>query len=160
MSVEQTEQEDRNLPTSRKLARDTGEMQDLYRRALTASYTSNDSELPADECIEDIFAGGDGWGRKTNRVTFQAHLQRESDDDSVSPKRRASGHSRTSSHDHGRSADHRRKDSKPKKPTDKSRDGPNSSSSEEHKKLDQLRDRDVSEFDLREDLRSWQISSS
>lgn len=38
------------------------EVQDLYRRALAASWACQPGELPADECIEDIFSGGDGFG--------------------------------------------------------------------------------------------------
>lgn len=42
--------------------RDLYELQDMYRRALAASWACQPGELPADECIEDIFAGGDGFG--------------------------------------------------------------------------------------------------
>lgn len=33
----------------------------MYRRALAASWASQAGELPADQCVEEIFAGGDGW---------------------------------------------------------------------------------------------------
>lgn len=42
--------------------RDVYELQDMYRRALAASWACQPGELPADECIEDIFGGGDGFG--------------------------------------------------------------------------------------------------
>lgn len=42
-------------------SRDVFELQDMYRRALAASWASQPGELPADQCIEDIFAGGDGF---------------------------------------------------------------------------------------------------
>ncbi|KAJ4412957.1 hypothetical protein N0V82_008640 [Gnomoniopsis sp. IMI 355080] len=42
--------------------RDLYEVQDMYRRALAASWACQPGELPPDECIEDIFAGGDGFG--------------------------------------------------------------------------------------------------
>lgn len=48
--------------TSNGKLRDVYELQDMYRRALAASWACQPSELPADECIEDIFAGGDGFG--------------------------------------------------------------------------------------------------
>ncbi|KAK9454348.1 N-terminal C2 in EEIG1 and EHBP1 proteins-domain-containing protein [Dipodascopsis uninucleata] len=35
----------------------------LYRETLTASWLRQDGELPAEECIEDIFGGGDGWAK-------------------------------------------------------------------------------------------------
>lgn len=41
--------------------RDNAEVQDLYRRTLAASWSRQPAQLPADECIEDIFSGGDGW---------------------------------------------------------------------------------------------------
>ena len=48
-----------NLTSTNK---ETGEMQDMYRRTLAASWASQPGELKADDAIEDIFAGGDGWG--------------------------------------------------------------------------------------------------
>lgn len=33
----------------------------MYRRSLAASWVRQPGELPPDQCIEDIFAGGDGW---------------------------------------------------------------------------------------------------
>lgn len=43
-------------------SRDVYELQDMYRRALAASWACQPGELPADQCIEDIFSGGDGFG--------------------------------------------------------------------------------------------------
>jgi hypothetical protein len=42
-------------------SRDMFEVQDMYRRALAASWASQPGELPADRCIEDLFAGGEGF---------------------------------------------------------------------------------------------------
>ncbi|RDL41019.1 Uncharacterized protein BP5553_00998 [Venustampulla echinocandica] len=42
-------------------SRDHGELQDMYRRTLAASWSTQGNELRADQCIEDIFNGGDGW---------------------------------------------------------------------------------------------------
>lgn len=52
-----------DLPSLSATSRETGEMQDMYRRTLTAFWASQPGELKADECVEDIFAGGDGWGK-------------------------------------------------------------------------------------------------
>lgn len=35
----------------------------MYRRNLAASWAAQANELAADECIDDIFAGGDGWAK-------------------------------------------------------------------------------------------------
>ncbi|KAB5528854.1 N-terminal C2 in EEIG1 and EHBP1 proteins-domain-containing protein [Coniochaeta sp. 2T2.1] len=45
---------------------DLYEQQDVYRRALAASWASQPGEMPADECIEDIFSGGDGFRDDSN----------------------------------------------------------------------------------------------
>ncbi|KHJ34168.1 putative respiratory complex assembly protein rmp1 [Erysiphe necator] len=55
-----------HIPTSIR-SRDQGEMQDLYRQILAASGISKDGHPPADECIEDIFNGGDGWSHNINK---------------------------------------------------------------------------------------------
>ncbi|KAH7409366.1 N-terminal C2 in EEIG1 and EHBP1 proteins-domain-containing protein [Cadophora sp. MPI-SDFR-AT-0126] len=61
MAGEQAEQDDvGHMPTISK-SRDHGELQDMYRRALAASWAAHEDELPADQCLEDIFNGGDGW---------------------------------------------------------------------------------------------------
>ncbi|KAK3330465.1 N-terminal C2 in EEIG1 and EHBP1 proteins-domain-containing protein [Apodospora peruviana] len=49
------------LPSLSNKSRDVFELQDAYRRVLAASWTCQPGELPADQCIEDIFAGGDGF---------------------------------------------------------------------------------------------------
>ncbi|KAL7621177.1 hypothetical protein AAE478_008494 [Parahypoxylon ruwenzoriense] len=72
MTGEQIEAEDGSgsgsggsaLPNLNK-SRDASELQDMYRRALAASWACQPGELPADECIEDIFSGGDGWSDST-----------------------------------------------------------------------------------------------
>lgn len=48
-------------------SREAGELQDVYRRSLAAFWAAQAGELPADQCIEDIFAGGDGWRSKNSK---------------------------------------------------------------------------------------------
>lgn len=50
------------MPNLSSATKENGEMQDMYRRTLAAYWASQPGELKADECIEDIFGGGDGWG--------------------------------------------------------------------------------------------------
>lgn len=63
MAGEQGEPDDMgHLPMPQiSKSRDHSELQDMYRRALAASWASQPGELPADQCVEEIFAGGDGW---------------------------------------------------------------------------------------------------
>ena len=63
MTAEQGETDDLgHVPSMSKKTRELGKLQDMYRRTLAASWAAQAGELPADKCIEDIFAGGDGWG--------------------------------------------------------------------------------------------------
>lgn len=55
-----------SLPNLSTRNKELGEMQDMYRRTLAAFWASQPGELKADECIEDIFSGGDGWGSKVH----------------------------------------------------------------------------------------------
>ena len=54
-------------------------MQDIYRRTLAASWFRLPAELPADEAVEDIFAGGNGW--RTAHLINMAHTPTSTSDD-------------------------------------------------------------------------------
>ncbi|KAI5814751.1 N-terminal C2 in EEIG1 and EHBP1 proteins-domain-containing protein [Pyronema omphalodes] len=85
---EQRETDDsRNMHLQYTKSRETGATQDMYRRTLAASWQLIPGELNADECIEDIFAGGDGWsgssgGRRGKPKSVR--LSEASDSDSLS----------------------------------------------------------------------------
>ncbi|KFY88219.1 hypothetical protein V500_06501 [Pseudogymnoascus sp. VKM F-4518 (FW-2643)] len=55
--------------------KELAEMQDMYRQSLAASWLCGKGTLAADQCIEDIFNGGDGWGNKPTPVTLNPALQ-------------------------------------------------------------------------------------
>jgi hypothetical protein len=82
-----------SLPPALSKSRETSELQDMYRRALAASWACPHGELPADECIEDIFAGGDGFGtaahhRRAGHARPRTHLSAE---DTITARGSASG---------------------------------------------------------------------
>jgi hypothetical protein len=53
---------DIDTPTVNSKTREGGDdLKDLYRKTLAAQLTSQDGVPDADQVIEDIFAGGDGW---------------------------------------------------------------------------------------------------
>jgi hypothetical protein len=55
------------LPTLDNKSREADEqLRELYRRTLAAEWTCQPGEMSADRCIEDIFAGGDGWGSRVD----------------------------------------------------------------------------------------------
>ncbi|GJN67347.1 hypothetical protein PLICBS_001371 [Purpureocillium lilacinum] len=100
MGPEQAEDETGPLPSISK-GRDLSEVQDLYRRTLAASWSRQPSELPADECIEDIFSGGNGW--KTKRDHSAAPDSDVEDDlDGNHGTLRPSDFRRLALQDHGR----------------------------------------------------------
>lgn len=78
-----------DMPTISK-SRDHGELQDMYRRTLAASWAAHADELPADQCLEDIFNGGDGWKHHDTMST-----PRITRDDSGSQERKFRHHQRT-----------------------------------------------------------------
>ena len=51
------------MPYMSSKTRELGELQDVYRRTLAASWAAQAGELPADKTIENLFAGEDGWGK-------------------------------------------------------------------------------------------------
>ncbi|KAI4714665.1 hypothetical protein J4E89_000346 [Alternaria sp. Ai002NY15] len=76
MAGEQAELEDHGAaPSLTSKSREAGELQDMYRRTLAAYWSAQPGELKADECIEDIFAGGDGWGDREKPYSQQPRAQ-------------------------------------------------------------------------------------
>lgn len=173
MTAEQGDPDDLgHMPSMSKKTRELGKLQDMYRRTLAASWAAQAGELPADKCIEDIFAGGDGWGGQTqNSQTLQLRRSddstedRESDTDRRTVRRqdnRASSydshlgtkprHSPRSSNDHsiqvtqgvsGRASIEQQVHSNAGK----------------SKPWNVKRSNEINEFSAREDLRSWHIST-
>ncbi|KAH6888124.1 N-terminal C2 in EEIG1 and EHBP1 proteins-domain-containing protein [Thelonectria olida] len=66
--------------------RDAAELQDLYRHTLAASWCRQPNELPADECVEDIFNGGNGWKTKKPESIPPDTDEDEDDEDDLDPR--------------------------------------------------------------------------
>ena len=159
--------------------REIGELQDMYRRTLAASWAAQVGELPADECIENIFAGGDGWGKEGSNNHLQAPGAKKSEDSTgdagsegeikavhrhrrnsssfgnrPNPKQR--GHGRTNSkgnHSYAATSDISGRASIEQQVQSQS------SSAEENRRR-YRRAPEIDEIDAREDLRSWETSAS
>lgn len=58
---QQLQKKDLDILSIASRSRELGAKQDMYRCTLAASWQLQAGELNAEECIEDIFAGGDGW---------------------------------------------------------------------------------------------------
>ncbi|MCJ1398169.1 hypothetical protein MMC11_001366 [Xylographa trunciseda] len=178
MTSEQGELDDLGqMPSMSSKTREIGELQDMYRRTLAASWTCQLGELPADECVEDIFAGGDGWGKHGLVSSIQTPSSAKSTEDSTGDAESIGEigttdrhHRRTSSsfvrHSTEKHQGHSRSDSKPDKAngtTSRMDDSPNLNQRQSNitgkKRTGHRYLHEVDEFEAREDLRSWEISA-
>ena len=170
MTAEQADGDDgNNVPSMSSNARESGRLQDMYRRTLAASWLAQAGELPADKCIEDIFAGGDGWGTDQG-VSASSRLGGSTEEDeSDGDSRTVRGHKRHTSGTGSRGTikptRQERKSGKDEAPTTGAISGRGSiadhiQSGSDAKNHTHRRMHEVNEFTAREDLRSWQISSS
>ena len=149
--------------------RDHSDLQDMYRHALAASWASQIGELPADQCIEDIFAGGDGWKEKYTPTLSAPQTKVTPRSESVGrddASQQSSFHHRKSStassktqgtiRDGKRQA--HRKDSRD---TDMGDSAQTSESSSDQPERGRGRDMriapEVNEFDVRQDLVAWHL---
>ncbi|KAL1989355.1 hypothetical protein VTN96DRAFT_117 [Rasamsonia emersonii] len=165
MTSEHGDPDDLGRIPSVNTSRETGDLQDMYRRTLAASWTCRDGELPPDQLIEELFAGGSGWPATApnarsggdgdesisiasdpdSRTTVQGN--RLSPNPDKRPKSSSSDHSRTDSKGGedrlgGRgSLEHQMYDG-----------------NKERRWRNRRTNREVSEFDVRGDLRTWEIS--
>jgi hypothetical protein len=174
------------LPSISK-ARDAAEVQDMYRRALAASWLAQPGEHTADEVIENIFAGGDGWSLSSakKQTSLEDDSGNLSGDEAMGGTLRPSdlrrmqrlGHTRHQSGTsdkttrtvtiHERSSHGRRRSSV----KDDGLEGrgrseslaslaPTLGSSDRGRDLGLKRAREVNEYEAREDLVAWRLPGS
>ena len=122
----------------------------MYRRTLAAYWSAQPGELKADECIEDIFAGGDGWGDRE-----KPYLQQHRSQGMRFTAGDSSGSLSDSEPRHMRGSQ-LRKSHETLRPGDMIQ----TSSGVSQMKAEAARQRqglnyEVDELDVREDLRSW-----
>jgi hypothetical protein len=169
LSGEQRESDDAGaVPSLNVISRETGELQDMYRRSLAAYWSAQPGELKADECIEDIFAGGDGWGDKEKPYASTPNHHRTAKYSTADSSGSVSESEPLSRTVRGLSGSHR-KSQETIRPGDVGAGSPRGvhgrSSLEQqahHLKAEverkQLRQgHEVDEFEVREDLRSWRL---
>jgi hypothetical protein len=146
-------------------SRDHSELQDMYRRALAASWASQQGELPADQCVEEIFAGGDGWKLDAKLAPRITHNHRNTSGEGLDVHHRTQSGSSTKSantitgngsgrfgHKHSRSKDATGHASgSPTSPDETSSEG------SERGRTGFKKVNEVSEFDIRDDLMAWRL---
>lgn len=161
-----------HLPSLSTKSREAADMQDMYRRTLAASWTSRVGDLPADKLVEELFAGSACWNNEAHNSPNPSesdHSPFLGPDTAVRPSRSgkilspsferrpkstSSNHSRSSSKtpDTLLSLGHPQKGGSIEQQLHDSAKGRGSKGrSNEH---------ELSEFDVREDLRSWEIAAS
>ncbi|KAL1971134.1 hypothetical protein VTN77DRAFT_85 [Rasamsonia byssochlamydoides] len=165
MTSEHGDRDDLGRIPSVNTSRETGDLQDMYRRTLAASWTCRDGELPPDQLIEDLFAGGAGWADNTSNPRLDPS-GRDGYDESVSVN---DADSRTTLQGNrlfpnpdkrpkSLSSSHSRRDSKGGEDSLGRRGSLDYDSNKERPWRARRSNREVSEFDVREDLRTWEIS--
>jgi hypothetical protein len=161
-------------------SRDQGELQDMYRRALAASWAAAAGELPADQCVEDIFNGGDGWnssslkGSSAPRLGVSAHFEDDLNNehhDRHHHHRTASGSSTKSAHSQStvttkrtvprKGHGHKHKDSNETMGISPGLQSDSLSEViSERGRTGFRRAHEVDEFDVREDLVAWKLPNN
>ena len=167
MTTEQGDTDDGgNVPSMSSKARESGRLQDMYRRTLAASWAAQVGELRADKCIEDIFNGGDGWGGTDNTPTTPSPRigGGTTDDESDVDSRTTRGHKIGSvgSQETVKPLLRQRNSSKSENTTG-AVSGRSSIAQQVHSghsftRPAYRRANEIDEFSAREDLRSWEIS--
>ncbi|KAI9794528.1 MAG: hypothetical protein M1816_004415 [Peltula sp. TS41687] len=167
MSNEQTEQDDLgHINPMNFKPTENRELHDMYRRTLAASFAAQAGELPADECIESIFAGGDGW-RDINEINkFPTNSTNERDRRRTTPGVDSSPHTQQPGFFRPNKIDPnaRRRNFRSSDESHDSRTGVGVGGSldmSEHPDAKGGRSRcQVDEFEVRENLRSWRLPLS
>ncbi|RAL10001.1 uncharacterized protein BO97DRAFT_479662 [Aspergillus homomorphus CBS 101889] len=175
VSTEQGEHDDLGrLPSINSQSREVTDMQDMYRRTLAASWNSRADDLPADKLIEALFSGSISWADNQHS---QSENPTEHHSDRLSPysrtgARQASTENRLSpssfeKRPRSSSSNHFRNELKVSETAPRMdhtrKDGSIESQLHDNPKGKSWKSRNVdhelSEFDVREDLRSWEITS-
>ncbi|KIW95771.1 uncharacterized protein Z519_02835 [Cladophialophora bantiana CBS 173.52] len=174
-----------DIPSITSKTRELSEAQDIYRRTLAATWACQAGELPPDKLIENLFAGGDGRraqpsSSKANQQQQQQQQQqhtrlgsREENGSSssdeprrpVTPRQLLTPQMAAGGQGHGQG--HRRgssRDSPTLQTAATSAVSGRSSieqqvhaSPQDHRRRDRPDYHEFTEFDLRDDLRSWQV---
>lgn len=162
MRAESTDADDGSaMPSMSSKAQEIGKLQDLYRRNLAASWAAQAGEMPADKCIEDIFAGGDGWGEQGYQASLDPRRRRDSSEDSEGDRRTLRAHHQR----HSSGTTIKKTPNSPKKNSGlvpvsgrASIEQQIHSSNNAQRRKETGHDQ-IDEIDAREDLRSWEIRS-
>jgi hypothetical protein len=170
-----------DIPSITSKTRELSEAQDIYRRTLAATWACQAGEMAPDKLIEDLFAGGDG-GRPQSATKPHHHhphqrtISREENTTSSSSDENRRPTTPRSNFLTPQMAANGGSENRPIHRRGVSRDSPNlqggqlsavsgrssidqqmQASEHEHRRRERTDYQEYTEFDLRDDLRSWQI---
>ena len=155
--------DDGPVPSLSTTNREMGEMQDMYRRTLAAYLTSQPGEMRADECIEDLFSGGDGWGKHGRPAQINNNNDHSASGSGSTTPNPDGGSGGDTHHHHGIGGGASRPSKMAASSTGR---GPMGMLAGAHHRYGKYGAKvrmpkrgagEVDEFDVREDLRSWRI---
>ncbi|KAL4793571.1 mitochondrial inner-membrane-bound regulator-domain-containing protein [Aspergillus venezuelensis] len=170
VASEQAEADDSGqIPLINTQSREVADMQEMYRRTLAASWTSHADDMPADKLIEGLFSGNVG---QSDSRDADGHSGGGHHDERPNSGAGATGQSGTRnllSPSYDRRAKGSSRNFNASKGLDFSPaiDRPEKNGSIEHQLYDNAKgkswrnrnnDHELSEFDVREDLRSWEVA--
>lgn len=138
----------------------------MYRRTLAASWAASRGELPADQCVEDIFNGGSGWKHNEDPQRFNNGASQPSDSETQYQLYHHRSHSGSSLKSQSTITERKamlgHKHSASRDSIDRSSNqGQNDSSSENASDRGRTvrRSHEVDEFEVRDDLVAWRMPS-
>lgn len=160
-----------HLPSIDTKSREIADMQDMYRRTLAASWSSRACDLPADQLVEELFAGSSGWNNDAHNANAGISAGDHRDallSAETAPRQSRSGKKLSPSFERRpKSTSSNRSHNSSKTPDSLVALGhQKKSGSIEQQLYEGVKGRvwkapdannELSEFDVREDLRSWEI---
>ncbi|KAM5478631.1 hypothetical protein McanCB56680_006170 [Microsporum canis] len=165
MSTEHGEiNDDGHIPSINNRGREYSDLQDMYRSTLAAAWATLPDELPPDQLIENIFAGGDGFPSNYSRPKVEDEEEDDGNDSlsdagshqTVRDSKNSPGHSPKVKYPYSA---HSRSDSRHSDfsfgATGKER---TDTHAYERPGGKGRKKKALTEFDFREDLRSWDVS--
>ena len=146
-------------------------MQDMYRRTLAASWTSRAGDLPADKLVEELFAGSSCWNNDAHNtnagISAGGHQDSLLSAETISRQSRSVKKLSPSFERRPKSISSNRSHSSSKTPDSLTALGhQKNGGSIEQQLYEGVKGRawkapdtnnELSEFDVREDLRSWEV---
>ncbi|PLB46793.1 respiratory complex assembly protein Rmp1 [Aspergillus steynii IBT 23096] len=159
------------MPSINVQSREAADMQDMYRRTLAASWNSRPDDLPADKLIEELFSGSISWSNDTHDTRSGKTAEHDtSTRDETGTRSNASNRLSPSFERRPRSSGSNQLRHDVRMPEYHSAMGHTRKSGSIEQNLYSTAkanawrsrsnsDYELSEFDVREDLKSWEISS-